>query len=108
MEHSLLLFKYYICNVKKLQNISEILPKHLAWDMDTDTLDFNKDRDIIIPRALLATTPATFLHDISNLEQVYTKTQIVKELKSTKERISNKVCVLVSQRYQVPIFARFK
>lgn len=94
--------------MKKLQNISQILPKHLIWDMDIDTLDLKKDKDIIIPRALLATTPATFLHDITSLEQVYTKSQIVKELKSTKERISNKVCFLVSQRYHVPVFARFK
>lgn len=94
--------------MKKQHTISDILPKHLAWDMDTDTLDLKRDRDIIIPRALVATTPATFLHDISNLEQVYTKNQIVKELKSTKERISNKVCVLVSERYHVPVFARFK
>lgn len=94
--------------MKKPQHISDILPKYLAWDMDTDTLDLKRDKDIIIPRALLATTPATFSNDISNLEQVYTKNQIVKELKSTKERISNKVCSMVSERYHVPVFARFK
>ena len=94
--------------MKKQQHISDILPKHLAWDMDIDALDLKKDRDIIIPRALLATTPATFLADISNLELVYTRSQILKELKSTKERISNKVCSMVSERYNVPSFARFK
>lgn len=94
--------------MKKPQHISDILPKHLAWDMDTDTLDLKRDKDIIITRALLATTPATFSNDISNLELVYTKNQIVKELKSTKERISNKVCSMVSERYHVLVFARFK
>lgn len=94
--------------MSKQHRLSDILPKHLAWDMDTDTLDLKRDKDIIIPRALLATTPATFSNDISNLEQVYTKSQIVKELKSTRERISNKVCSMVSERYHVPLFARFK
>ncbi|SKB27052.1 hypothetical protein SAMN05661099_0011 [Daejeonella lutea] len=63
--------------------------------------------DIIIPRALVATTPATFLNDIISLEEVYTKDEIVNVLKSTRERISNKVCILVAERYQIPAFARF-
>ena len=45
-------------SVRKLQDISRILPKHLVWDMDIDTLDLKKDKDIIIhghylPQALL-------------------------------------------------------
>lgn len=88
-------------------NISDFLPKHLAWDLDIHTLDLNRDMDIIIPRALMATTPATFLNDILKLEEVYTKDNIVNELKSTRERISNKVCILVAERYQIPEFARF-
>ena len=42
------------------------------------------------------------------LEKIYSRTEIVEELKFTKERISNKVCSMDSERYHVPAFARFK
>jgi hypothetical protein len=89
------------------QSISAIFPKHLFWDMDYSTLDIQKDKDIIIPRALIATTPDTFLIDISRLESLYDKEQIISELKTTKERISNRICSLVAARYHIANFARF-
>jgi uncharacterized protein YllA (UPF0747 family) len=76
--------------------------------MDLNTLCLSKDKDIIIPRALFATTQETFATDIAHLEQFYSKTQILKHLKTTKERISNEVCTLVAIRYNVRVFARFK
>ena len=76
--------------------------------MDYTKLDLLADKDIIIPRALYATTPATFDVDIATLEKLYSKTQILKYLKITKERISNEVCALVAKRYDKPVFARFK
>jgi hypothetical protein len=94
--------------VKAQQRISDILPKYLFWDMNIDTLDLKKDKDIIIPRALFVTTPDTFSSDIKELEKIYSRTEIVEELKYTKERISNKVCSMVSERYHIPAFARFK
>ena len=75
--------------------------------MNPDTLDRNYDKDIIIPRALYATTPATFSKDISTLEKLYTEKEIEKELRNTKEHISNKVCEMVAQRYHVATFSRF-
>lgn len=76
--------------------------------MDYTKLNLLEDKDIIIPRALYATTPATFEEDITTLEKFYSKSQILKYLKITKERISNEVCVLVAKRYDKPVFARFK
>lgn len=76
--------------------------------MDHSKLNLSRDKDIIIPRALFATTPETFEADIQKLEQYYSKTIILKYLKNTKERISNEVCAMVSKRYNVPTFARFK
>ena len=64
--------------------------------------------DIIIPRALFATTKESFVEDIEKLENLYTKSQILLHLKSTKERISNEVCSLVANRYNIENFARFK
>lgn len=75
--------------------------------MDHSKLDLKKDRDIIIPRALYATTPESFNSDISKLEGLYSNNQIIKELKSTKERISNKVCLMVANRYHILDFLRF-
>ena len=89
-------------------NIVTIFPKHLFWDMDYSKLNLKTDLDSIIPRAMYATTKDTFDQDIEKLEQFYTKEQIIEHLKSTKELISNQVCVLVSKRYNVEQFFRFK
>ena len=88
-------------------NIATLFPKYLFWDMDHSQLDVSDDKDIIIPRALYATTLDTFEEDIVKLEQLYSKTQIVKYLKSTKELISNKICLRVAERYNVKPFVRF-
>ena len=76
--------------------------------MDYSKLNLSKDKSIIIPRALFATTPETFETDIQKLEELYSTKDIVKYLKLTTENISNKVCISVSKRYNVPTFARFK
>lgn len=47
-----------------MSRIDSLLPKHLFWDMDVAALDAKLYRDIIIPRALFATTPETFDKDI--------------------------------------------
>jgi len=75
--------------------------------MDHTKLNLSRDKDIIIPRALFATTPETFETDILKLEQFYSKILILKYLKTTKERISNEVCALVAKRYNATTFARF-
>jgi hypothetical protein len=93
--------------VKQKVNIATIFPKHLFWDMDYNKLNLTKDKDIIIPRAMYATTPDTFEEDIKRLEQFYSPRIIVKYLKSTKENISNKVCINVAKRYNVEPFLRF-
>lgn len=94
--------------MKHTQNIADIFPKHLFWDMDHSKLDLQEDKDIIIPRALYATTEQTFQKDIRKLEDLYSQNQILKHLKNTKERISNKVCQMVSTRYHAKDFVRFK
>ncbi len=93
--------------MKQQVNIATILPKHLFWDMDYNKLNLTRDKDIIIPRAMYATTPDTFEVDIKRLEQLYTPKIIVKYLKSTKENISNKVCISVAKRYKVEPFLRY-
>lgn len=93
--------------MKATDNISKIFPKHLFWDMDYSKLSYKEDKDIIIPRALYATTKDTFIKDITTLEKIYTKKDILKVLHTTKERISNEVCQLVSKRYKVAPFYRY-
>ncbi len=88
-------------------SIWRLFPKHLFWDMDYKKLNLKKDADIIIPRALYATTAHTFTDDITKLERIYSPEQIVEELKLTKERISNEVCSLVSKRYHIASFSRY-
>lgn len=87
--------------MKSVDNIAEIFPEELFWDVNMSQLDIQEDKDLIIPRALYATTESTFPEDISRLEQLYNHSEIVKELKSTKERISNEVCTMVAQRYHI-------
>lgn len=91
----------------KTKSISSFFPKHLFWDLDMDRLDFQRDKDIIIPRALFATTEQTFLKDITTLEKLYNKEQILFYLRHTKERISNVVCDLIAKRYNTKPFKRF-
>ncbi|MES2278256.1 MAG: hypothetical protein V4592_19655 [Bacteroidota bacterium] len=88
-------------------HIAQLFPKHLFWDVDMARLDINKDKDLIIPRALMATTPSTFISDIIKLEEIYPKSVIARELKATTEKVSNQVCRLVARRYHVKQFARF-
>ena len=75
--------------------------------MDYTKLDLSKDKAIIIPRALYATTPETFETDILKLESLYSAKDIVKYLKLTTENVSNKVCISVAKRYNVKPFLRF-
>jgi formate dehydrogenase maturation protein FdhE len=93
--------------VKQSINIATIFPKHLFWDMDYSKLNLSRDKDIIIPRALFATTEETFETDIQKLEELYSAKDIVKYLKLTTENISNKVCISVAKRYNVKPFHRF-
>ena len=93
--------------MSKAINISTIFPAHLFWDMDASKLNVNADKDIIIPRALFATTETSFESDIIRLEKLYSRKQIVHELKNTRERISNRVCHLVAERYHIASFSRF-
>lgn len=94
--------------MKQKVDISKIFPKHLFWDVEYEKLDLKKDKDLIIPRALYATTRKSFDKDISKLEKFYSKFQIVNQLKHTKERISNEVCRMVADRYHIDSFARFE
>ena len=94
--------------MRVIEDISHILPNYLFWDVDPKNLDIQDDRDFIIPRALIATTPETFAEDIQSLEKLYSKAQIVEELRRTKERISNEVCKLVARRYHVKQFLRYQ
>ena len=93
--------------MKSADNIANIFPKELFWDVNPSQLDVEVDKDLIIPRALYATTENTFAEDISRLERLYKRTEIVDELKSTKERISNKVCTMVARRYHIKHFSRY-
>jgi hypothetical protein len=93
--------------VKVYNKISSVFPKHLFWDHDMERLDAHKDKAIIIPRALFMSNADSFNSDIEKLENLYSSADIISNLKSTKERISNKVCELVANRYHIPLFFRF-
>ena len=94
--------------MNKQVDITSIFPKNLFWDIDYSKLNIDKDKDIIIPRALYATIPETFEKDIQILESLYSREEIVEYLKSTKELITNSVCEMVAKRYNIAAFYRFK
>ena len=93
--------------MEKQINIERKFPKHLFWDMDANYLSIKKDKSIIIPRALFATTKTSFEKDIQKLEKLYSHKEIVSILKDTKEHISNEVCTLVAIRYNTKPFLRY-
>lgn|SRR5690606_10328450 len=95
--------------MEKVVNIAKRFPKHLFWDMDASRLSVKRDKAIIIPRALFATSKSSFEKDIQKLEKLYSKNEIVSILKTTKEHISNnnEVCELVATRYHTKPFYRY-
>lgn len=93
--------------MNKMQNMADIFPKHHFWDVGMSKLNLARDKELIIPRALFATTETTFNEDIERLENLYSRKDILKTLKTTKERISNTVCELVAKRYHAKPFFRF-
>lgn len=90
--------------MRKQINIAKKFPKHLFWDMDANRLLAKEDKAIIIPRALFDTTQDTFENDIQSLEEIYSKKEIVRILRNTKELISNEICILVAKRYNAKPF----
>lgn len=94
--------------MKTKVNIANVARKKVFWDMDMTKLSAKEDKDVIIPRMLLATNEKTFRKDIASVEKVYTANEIYAVLKNTKERISNQVCRMVAARYNKPTFLRYK
>ena len=93
--------------VKKKINIAEIFPKHLFCEYKRENLDIDRDKGIIIPRALYFSNEESVEDDISKLEKFYSLADIIYYQKNTKETISNEVCEMVAKRYSVPVFYRF-
>ena len=76
--------------------------------MDINKLSSKRDKNIIIPRMLLATNKSSFIKDITTLELIYAPSEIYNVLKNTKERISNQLCKMVAKRYNKEVFLRYK
>ncbi len=72
-----------------------------------EQLEPERDQKLIIPRALYLTNEKSFEVDISRLEVFYSSNEIIRNLKSTQERISNRVCEMVARRYHIPYFYRY-
>jgi uncharacterized protein YllA (UPF0747 family) len=53
------------------------------------------------------TNEKSFDVDIKRLESIYSRDEILTNLKNTKERISNQVCEMVAHYYHVPVFHRY-
>ncbi|MGZ0014775.1 DUF6922 domain-containing protein [Yeosuana sp. AK3] len=94
--------------MKTKVNIADIVPKKVFWDMDVNKLSVKKDKEVIIPRMLLATNEKTFKEDIASVEKIYIANEIYSVLKNTKERISNQICRMVAARYNKTTFLRYK
>lgn len=97
----------YLYRVNKAVDISLLFPKYLFWDVRLEKLDAEKDQHLIIPRALYLTNEKSFDEDIAKLERLYSSDEIVRTLKATRERISNRVCEMVATRYHLPLFHRY-
>ena len=93
--------------MKKRVDLSQIFPKHVFWDADLRQLDIQRDKCLIIPRALFATDERNFETNIQKLENLYPKETILVILQNTTENISDSVCEMVADRYHVPTFYRY-
>ena len=81
--------------------------KHCFWDIDIHKISIEEHMDLIIPRMLFFVDENTFENVIIELEEVYSKEEIIDTLKNTNENISNTVCLLVSKRYDIKPFLRW-
>lgn len=90
----------------KHATIAGSFPKHLFWDLDPGKLQAERDKEIIIPRALYFSNHDSFEQDILRLENFYSPQQILEVLVATKELISNEVRDMVASRYHAPKFRK--
>lgn len=83
------------------------IPSVIFWDMDIRKLSIRRDYKIIISRILMFTNKTYFENNISILESYFKPSEIIKVIKETNERISDEVCALLSEKYNVTIFSKF-
>lgn len=81
--------------MKQIVNLAPILSQISFLGYGFYKLSPHQDKDIMIPRAMYATTRDSYEEDIERLERLYTKKEILEHLKNTKELISNEVGALV-------------
>ncbi len=88
-------------------SVADVFPKHHFWEYKIDMLDFKKDKELIIPRALYFSDKESFNRDVEKLETIYSKKEIVRCINNTREAISNEVCELIAIRYNANVKLRF-
>ncbi|SJZ84334.1 DUF6922 domain-containing protein [Sediminibacterium ginsengisoli] len=93
--------------MNKAIRITDCFPRQMFWDVRMDQLDAWRDQAFIIPRALLFCNDRTFTENIERLEKIYSQSDIIRNLQTTKVRVSNQVCEWVARRYSIPVFHRF-
>ena len=93
--------------INKNISVADIFPEYHFWEYKIDMLDFKKDKDLIIPRALYFSDKGSFDNDVKKLETIYSKKEIISCINKTREAISNEVCELIAKRYNTKINYRF-
>jgi len=66
---------------RKYISVVDVFPKHHFWEYKIDMLDFKKDKELIIPRALYLSDKASFEKDVKKLETIYSKKEIISCIK---------------------------
>lgn len=93
--------------MKTQNNIVNNLPKYMFWDLDVSKLNIQKDFDVIIARVLMFSDFSNYKENILFLESLYNEDTIKKTIISSSSTISDEVCKLTSERYQISIQSKF-
>jgi len=83
------------------------IPSVIFWDMDKKKLSIVRDYKIIISRILMFTDETHFNNNISVLEKKFSIKKIITSVIESTDRISDVVCNLLSQKYNVNIKSKF-
>lgn len=83
------------------------IPRVFFWDVDIESLNLERDYFFIISRVLSFTTEESLRNNMNVLTTQFEVSVILDVLKHTDEIISDVVCRLISEYYNVPNYSKF-
>jgi hypothetical protein len=74
-----------------MEKVADVLNKALFWDVDPEKLDWQKNRLLIIQRALVRGG----MNDVKNIMRIYSRDDMIVVIKSCKDldKVTHNFCI---------------